>query len=106
LAHFDDSFIASFDLFEEYVARLTLALFRTTGLEAACRDEVTPSEALAHAGLVPQVALVPVSWMLAMLASRNWIGATIGADGQRRYRVTTPVPDLDADEILQRQQAH
>ena len=31
LAHFDDSFITSFDLFEEYVARLTLGLFRSVG---------------------------------------------------------------------------
>jgi len=107
LAHFDDSFIASFDLFEEYVARLTLALFRSTGLEAACRDDAaTASEALERAGLVPQMALVPVSWLLAMLASRKWIDVTIGADGGRRYRATKPMPTLDADEILQRQQAH
>jgi SAM-dependent methyltransferase len=106
LAHFDDSFITSFDLFEEYVARLTLALFHSTGLDAACRDEATASEALAHAGLAPQVALVPVSWLLAMLASRKWIDVTVGADGGRRYRATKPMPTLDADEILQRQQVH
>ena len=106
LAHFDDSFIVSFDLFEEYVARLTLALFRSTGLEAACRHETTASEALAKAGLSPDVAPVPVSWMLALLASRKWIEVTIAANGDRRYRAVAPLPVLDADEILQRQQAH
>ena len=39
LPSFDDSFIASFDLFEEYVARLALSLVRTTGLDKACAEE-------------------------------------------------------------------
>ena len=106
LPHFNDSFVASFDFFEEYVARLTLALFRSTGLETACRHKVTALEAIVHAGLSPDVALAPVSWMLALLASRKWIEVTIAANGDRRYRVAAPMPDLDAEEILQCQRAH
>ena len=106
LRHFDDSFITSFDLFEEYVARLTLALFRTTGLEAACRNETTVSQAVERAGLTPGAAIVPASWILAMLASRKWIDTMVGADGERHYRIGNALPVLDADEILARQRAH
>jgi SAM-dependent methyltransferase len=106
LRHFDDSFITSFDLFEEYIARLTLSLFRTTGLEAACRNETTVSEAVARAGLTPGVALVPASWILAMLASRKWIDTKIGPLGERHYRIGGALPVLDADEPLERQRSH
>ena len=106
LAHFNDSFIASFDLFEEYIARLALALFRAIGLEAACQHEASIAQAVARAGLVPATALLPVSWILAMLATRKWISARAGADGERRYRVEQALPELDADEILERQRAH
>ena len=106
LAHFDDSFITSFDLFEEYIARLTLALFRSTGLDAACRKETTVIQAIARAGLEPGVALMPATWLLAMLASRKWIDTKIDAHGERRYRIGPAVPVLDADAILERQRAH
>lgn len=106
LHHFDDSFITSFDLFEEYIARLTLALFRSTGLEAACRNEATVSQAVARAGLTPGPALVPASWILTMLASRKWIDAKTGTHGERHYRIGHSLPVLDADEILERQRAH
>jgi SAM-dependent methyltransferase len=106
LRHFDDSFITSFDLFEEYIARLALALFRSTGLEAACRNEATVSQAVARAGLTPGAALVPASWILTMLASRKWIDARIGPHGERHYRIARSLPVLDADEILERQRAH
>lgn len=106
LRHFDDSFIISFDLFEEYIARLTLSLFRTTGLEAACRNETTVTQALARAGLRPGVALVPSSWILTMLASRKWIGTKVGANGERLYRVEQALSALDPDDILEKQRAH
>lgn len=106
LAHFDDSFITSFDLLEEYIARLTLSLFRTLGLDAACRTGASAAQAVARAGLVPALALVPVSWILAMLASRDWISAQVGPGAERRYRVERTLPALDADEILERQRAH
>ena len=105
LRHFDDSFITSYDLFEEYIARLTLSLFRTTGLEAACRTETTVTQAVARAGLTPGVALVPSSWILTTLASRKWIDTKVGPHGERHYRIRQSLPVLDADEILERQRA-
>ena len=106
LAHFDDAMIASFDLFEEYVSRLALALFRTTGLEAACRSAVSVTEAIARAGLVPEAAHLPVSWILALLASRDWIVRETGADGEIRYRLGAALPLLDPEELRAAQEAH
>jgi SAM-dependent methyltransferase len=104
LALFDDVFIASFDLFEEYIARLALTVFRSTGLEEACRREATVEEAAARAGLAPAVARVPVAWLLAMLASRGWIERSAG--GEIRYRLEHSLPALDPNEILEAQEAH
>jgi SAM-dependent methyltransferase len=106
LRHIDDSFVTSFELFEEYIARLTLALFRSTGLEAACRNETTVADAVAHAGLTPGLALAPSSWILAMLASRKWIDTGVGTHSERLYRIGRSLPVLEADEILERQRAH
>lgn len=102
LPHFDDAFIASFDLFEEYVARQALAIFRSTGLEAACSGETSIAEAIKHAGLSPAIAPVPVAWILAMVASRGWIRRTVA--GKVRYVVERPLPELDPQEIRIRQE--
>lgn len=106
LAHFDDGMIASFDLFEEYVSRLALVLFRTTGLEAACSSATSVSGAIAGAGLLPEQARLPVSWILALLASRGWLVREAGADGEIRYRIGAALPILDPEEVRAAQQAH
>ena len=102
LPHFDDAFITSFDLFEEYIARQALAIFRSTGLEAACSRETGIDEAIAHAGLSAEIARVPVAWILAMVAARGWISRT--NNGEARYRVERPLPELDPAEIRNRQE--
>jgi SAM-dependent methyltransferase len=102
---FDERFIASCDLLEDYVARLVVALVRSMGLEAACRDPVSVDEAVARAGLVPEVAAVPVRWALAMLAARGWVAGSSTADGMPRYQVHEPLPQLPPDEILEAQEA-
>src|SRR5258708_6607748 len=106
LAHFDGAMIASFDLYEEYVSRLALVLFRTIGLEAACRSAASATEAVARAGLVTHAARVPASWILALLASRDWIARESGVDGQIRYRLGQALPFLDPEELRAAQQAH
>jgi len=106
LAHFDDAMIASFDLFEEYVSRLALVLFRTTGLEAACTGATSVPGAIARAGLVPEQSRLPVSWILALLASRGWIVREAGVDGEIRYRLGRTLPVLDPEEVRAEQQAH
>ncbi len=104
LPHFGDAFVASFDLFEEYVARQALAVFRSTGLEAACRSEASAAEAIARAGLAPAVAGVPAAWILEMVAGRGWIRRTENGNGTVRYRVGRPLPDLDPDEVRKAQE--
>ena len=105
---FGDAFVLSCDLLEEYVARLTLAVFRSTGLEAVFlrNARATLEQALTQAGLAATVARVPVAWILAMLTLRGWLESGVEANGEIRHRLKQPLPELDPDEIFQRQQAH
>jgi SAM-dependent methyltransferase len=100
---FDDSFVRSCELLEEYVARLALEAFRSTGLERACANAVTVDEAIAGAGLAPGIARVPAAWLLAMLDSRGWIERIDSAGRPARYRTLRPSPMLGADEVLAEQ---
>lgn len=97
---FSDTFVRSCELLEEYVARLAAATFRSTGLERACADAVTVDEAIAHAGLDPGTARVPVAWLLAMLAARGWVDRVGPAGGTKRYRAQRTLPAPVADEML------
>lgn len=106
LAHLDRRFITSFDLYEEYVARLALQLFRSLGLEAACRTPGGLAEVLARTGFAAATAGLPVAWILALLATRGWIERDIGPDGRPRYHVAAALPLLDPGEQRAAQQAH
>jgi len=99
LALFDDGFIASYDLFEEYVSRQALAVFRSTGLEQACRQETDVAEAMRRAGLDPAIARVPAAWILEMVAARNWIVRRSGASGEALYCLQQPLPALPPAEV-------
>jgi SAM-dependent methyltransferase len=92
---FDDTFVRSCALIEEYVARLALQVFGSSGLAAACAEAISVDEAISRARLKPEVARVPVSWIFEMLAARGWIQASRDADGRQRYRHASHVPLLD-----------
>src|SRR5512134_527088 len=100
---FNDTFVRSCELLEEYVARLAVAAFRATGLEHACTDAVTVDEAIVGAGLVPGIARVPAEWLLATLAARGWVDRVGSASGTIRYRAQRPFPAPDADKVLAEQ---
>src|SRR6185503_8624442 len=68
---FDDTFVRSCELFEEYVFRCTIGVFREVGLADACGHAVTTMQAIERAGLDPGAAPVPVDWILRELASRR-----------------------------------
>jgi len=102
---FDDVFIGSFDLCEEYIARLALAVFKSTGLEEACHEAVTVDRAVARAQLVPRIARVPAAWILDTLAGRGWLNTSSSAGGETLYRIERPLPTLDPDEMLRSQEA-
>src|SRR5512145_2335151 len=87
----DDAFVRSCDLLEEYVARLAVEIARSTGIEAAMTPGATVDEVVARAGLHPEIAPVPVAWVLGMLSSRG---------------LTRPLPRWDPLEIEAKQRAH
>jgi SAM-dependent methyltransferase len=97
---FDDRFVGSCHLFEEYVHRLALQVVRSTGIDSAARQPGTPAEIAARAGLDPERTPVTVGWLLAMLALGG--RAARGADG--RYDLPTELPDLDLREVSDAQQ--
>ena len=103
---FDDSFVRSCELIEEYAVRLAAEIFRGCGLEPTCAQEVSVEQAIGRAGLVPEVARVPMAWLLATLAARGWLALAAGASGEPRYRLAQPLPWLDPAEILEAQTAH
>jgi len=104
LSLFDDAFVRSCQLIEEYVARLALGAFRATGLERALGEPATVDEVVVRAGLVPAIARVPVAWLARTLAARAWIESD-RAGGDARYRIARPLPALDPNEILAEQEA-
>ena len=68
---FGGSFLRSWDLYDEFVYRLTLRFFADAGLEAATREPGSTSDVAARAGLDPGPALVPLDWILRQLAARQ-----------------------------------
>jgi len=103
---FDERFVRSSELLEEYVSRLALDVFKKAGLADAFRSEVTSDEAIERAGLAPEPARVPVSWLLAMLAERQWVHVSHEGQGAPRYRTRNTLPALAAEEIVSAQAAH
>ena len=99
---FDDAFVRSCELVEEYVHRLAVAVFRSTGIEQACTEAATVSEAMSRAGLAPATALVPTAWILRTLALRGWVEQVDAS----RYRCLRGLPVLDPEEIAAAQAAH
>lgn len=102
---FDDTFVRSCQLLEEYVARLALKSVRAAGLERACAGGATVDEAIERAKLDPTVARVPVAWLLQTLAARGW-AERLTADEDARYRIERALPALDPDELLAAQAAN
>ena len=100
-----DAFVRSCDLYEEYVFRLTLDVFRRAGLEAVCSRPVTVDEVITKAGLHAHVARVPLDWILRGLAARGVLH-TIGEGAALRYRLPGDLPELDAASVRATQAAH
>ena len=101
-ALFDDAFVRSCALFEEYVFRCTLDVFREAGLAEALRAPATAAEAIERAGLDPGVAPVPVDWILRALAGRGAL-AVVDAEEGRRFALEEPLPSLRKEPLLEEQ---
>jgi len=100
-----DGFVRSCELYEEYVFRLTLDVFRETGLAAVCVDPVTTGEAIARAGLDANAAAIPLDWILRELASRGVLQRS-GDGASPRYRLSGDLPKLDAAPVRDAQERH
>ena len=102
---FDDSFVASYDLFEDYVGRQACAILRRTGLEPAFEQDSTVPQAIAKAGLDVAAASVPSHWLAAMLTVRGCM-RQVSSEGEARYRLVRPFAVPEVQEILQAQERH
>lgn len=102
---FGGSFLRSWDLYDEFVSRLTLRVFEGAGLEAAMREPGSTSDVAARAGLDPGPALIPLDWILRQLAARQLLEEVRAAEGTRWHRSSAPLPALDPGPIREEQAA-
>lgn len=100
---FGGSFLRSWDLYDEFVYRLTLRVFEDAGLAAATLEPGSTSEVAARAGLDPRQALIPLDWILRLLATRHILEGRPAAEGTRWRRRPEPLPALPSDPIREEQ---
>ena len=98
-AAFGPLFIRSCDLYDEFVDRLALRVFRASGLEAATREPGHAEEIAARARLEPQQALPSIDWMLRRLAGRGILESSAAGEAPRRFRLRDSTSDLDPTTI-------
>ncbi|MBI3458111.1 MAG: class I SAM-dependent methyltransferase [Candidatus Rokubacteria bacterium] len=103
---FDASFIRSCVLYDEFVHRLVLRVFRETGLEAAAREAGSAEEIAARAGLEAARARVPLGWILRHLAARQVLDEVGAGEGIRRFRARDALPALDPSPLRDEQRRH
>ena len=99
---FTGTFIRSATLYDEYILRLTLGIFRATGLAKAAETAGTTGELVARAGFEPSRARVPVDWILRRLSHRGILEQR-EADGGARFQLRGELPQLDPAEIVEAQ---
>src|SRR5215470_6294185 len=89
----DVSFIRSHHLYDEFVCRLVLKIIREMGLESAIRAPGGAEAIAARERLDVGQAVVPLDWMLRLLASRGMLEEVSGAPQQ--FRARDPLPTAD-----------
>jgi SAM-dependent methyltransferase len=102
-APFTASFVRSARLYDEFIHRLVLSVFRASGLgEAAAGEPSTPDELMARAGIERGRARAPVEWMLRRLSHRGVLEQSDG-DGGPRFRLRAEIPELDPAAVREEQ---
>jgi SAM-dependent methyltransferase len=102
---FDEPFIQSGLLYEEFVYRLALGVVRDAGLVPALREASTVAEIAARVGFEPGRALPPLDWILRQLVAHQALEREPG-DGPARFQLRGTVPDLDPAPLREAQRAH
>jgi len=106
VALFDASFIRSCGLYDEFVHRLVLRVFRESGLEPAARERGSAEEIAVRAGLETGRALAPLDWMLRHLAAKQVLEEEAVGGTLRRFRARLPLPALDPSPVRAEQRRH
>jgi SAM-dependent methyltransferase len=96
---FDASYIRLHLLYDEFIFRLVLRTVAETGLERATREPGTAQEIATRTGLEAPQALVPLDWMLRLLAARGLL-EELRDGGAPRYRSLRPFPALDPGPVI------
>lgn len=102
----DDTFVRSCDFYEEYVGRWADIVASRSGLLDACARPASVDEAIDRAGLAPEIARVPVGWLLRTLAAHGTVSVDRGAAGAERYVTRTPGLGAPPEEIAEAQASH
>jgi SAM-dependent methyltransferase len=105
---FDASYLRLHLLYAEFICRLVLQVVRETELEQAMAEPGSAKEITARAGLTAEQALVPLDWMLRLLAARGLLEelppvAEHPDIGASRYRPLGPFPTLDPVPLREEQ---
>ncbi|MEO8003591.1 MAG: class I SAM-dependent methyltransferase [Betaproteobacteria bacterium] len=103
LDHFDDSFISSFDRYVEFVTCLALQVLHSTGLQAACLHHSSVDEAIARAGLSPQIARVPAVWIFNILTQVGLMERAADSNGNFTYCSRNTPARFDAAALVDAQ---
>jgi len=99
---FDASYVRMHFLYDEFIYRLVLRVVAETGLERATREPGTAQEIAARAGLEAVRALVPLDWMLRLLAAHGLI-EELPEGAASRYRSLGPFPSLNPAPVREEQ---
>lgn len=105
-ALFDDRFVRSCDLFEEYVRRLAIRVARATGIDRAAREAGTAAAIASRAGLDPARAPAPVAWLLGTLAAAGMATRSGVAGRGEVFSLPWDLPDPDPGAPLHEQEGH
>jgi SAM-dependent methyltransferase len=101
----DFSFLRSHYLYDEFVYRLTLQVIRETGLESAIQDGGSAEAIAARSGLAVDQAVVPLDWMLRLLATRGVLEEAPGAS-THEFWARGPLPSADPAAVREEQLRH
>jgi SAM-dependent methyltransferase len=98
----DASFLRSHLLYDEFVYRLVLKVIRETGLESAIREGGSAEAIAARERLEVGQAVVPLDWMLRLLAARGVLEEFRGEE----FRARGPLPTADLAAVRDEQLQH
>ncbi|MGH7396060.1 MAG: class I SAM-dependent methyltransferase [Candidatus Rokuibacteriota bacterium] len=101
----DLSFLRSHVLYDEFVYRLVLKVIRETGLESVLREGGSAEAIAGRERLAVDRAVVPLDWMLRLLAARGVLEQLPGA-ATDEFRARSPLPMADLAAVRDEQLQH